>query len=258
MTPKLEGAGEIPALSLFTKIDPEQMCENARSSLARKLPLVDICKPHGATLCIAGGGPSLEDTYKEMKGYIGAVNGSLGFLMDRGVLPNACAVVDPGPQMADIVAADPRVRYFISSICHPSLFEKLKGCSVHLWHPSGQPGVLEAIEEVEDHPLLIGGGSTMGLRWMNLGFVCGFRSFHLHGMDSSFRGDATHAYADGTIRDRIIFDGRMSTPAFLQQVADFFQILDVFNEPIKVEVFGDGLLQDRWDVYRSENPEAFK
>jgi hypothetical protein len=191
-----------------------------------------------------------------MKGYVGAVNGSLAFLMDRGVLPDACAVVDPGPQMADIVTADPRVRYFIASICHPSLFEKLKNCSVHVWHPSGQLGVLEAIEEFEDKPLLIGGGSTMGLRWMNLAFVCGFRSFHLHGMDSSFRGDATHAYADGTLRDKIIQDGRLTTPAFMQQVSDFFRVIEVFPEPIKIEVFGDGLLQDHWGLMREEG--AFK
>src|SRR4051812_40768540 len=100
-----------PAVSFGTRVAPEGMCENVRSALGRNLPCVKLSRPHGATLSVAAGGPSLGDTYKDLTGYIGAVNGSLAFLMDKGVLPDACAVLDPGEQMADIVPADRRVRY---------------------------------------------------------------------------------------------------------------------------------------------------
>lgn len=237
--------------ALSTVTPPEQMCENARSSLSRGLPQLKLCRPHPTTLCVAAGGPSLADTYKDMSGYIAAVNGSLAFLMDRGVLPDACAVLDPGPQMADIVAADRRVRYLIASICDPSLFDKLKDCHLTIWHPSGQPGLRDLLDELQPDWLMIGGGSTMGVRWLDLGYVCGFRKFHLHGLDSSFRDGATHAYADPTKgRARLTIGGRETTPAFVQQVEDFFAVVSRLQSPQfgcdEIEVFGDGLLQDRW------------
>jgi len=248
---------EPPAIStLTTRVAPEVMLDQVRSSLSRDLPSVKLCKPHGATLCVAGGGPSLSDTYRELSGYIGAVNGSLAFLLDKGVVPDACAVLDPGPQMADIVPAEPRVRYFIASVCHPALFDKLisAGCAVHIWHPSGQPGLREFLDETGSEWLMIGGGTTVGVRWLDLGYVCGFRSFDLHGLDSSFRGAATHAYPDAASYDTMMVDGYRTKPAFLAQVHDFFAVMHRFScgdNPINVRMFGDGLLQGRWRTKNS-------
>ena len=43
---------------------------------------------------------------------------------------------------------------------------------------------------------MIGGGTSVGLRTIFLGYVLGYRTFHLHGNDASFRGLETHAYWD--------------------------------------------------------------
>jgi hypothetical protein len=233
------------------RVPPEIMCENMRSALSRGLPEVKVCKPHGTVLSVAGGGPSLDDTWPDLTGYIAAVNGSLQFLLDRGVVPNACAVLDPGDHMAGIVAADPRVRYFVASICHPSVFDKLKGCHVELWHPSGEPSLREALDEHGGDWLMIGGAGAMGVRWLDLGYVCGFRNFHLHGLDSSFRGNATHSYPDHQDgKDRIEVEGRVTRLNFLLQADEFMAVVERFKQPqfdpISIEVFGDGLLQDRW------------
>lgn len=233
---------------------PGRMLENMRSALARGLPEVAGCRRHGHTLSVAGGGPSLSDTAKQMTGFIASVNGSLGYLLDKGIVPHICGILDPGSHMPDVITADRRVRYYVASICDPKVFDKLKDCEVRLWHPTSVTGGTGLLELRGGDWLQIGGGSTMGLRWVNLGYILGFRTFHLHGLDSSFRGEATHAYAD---RDRtgdiLTVGGRRTRANFLEQVADFFDMLEIFAreaEPVTFEVFGDGLLQDRWKAYQ--------
>ena len=98
---------------------PDELHANIRSATARDLPKVSLCSPHDLELSIVGGGPSLEDTYKNLTGYVVAVNGSLAFLLDHGIVPQMCGVCDPSPHMADIIAADPRVTYFVATCVHP-------------------------------------------------------------------------------------------------------------------------------------------
>ena len=224
------------------------MLRNVRSALSRGLPTLQGCRAHEHVLSVAAGGPSLADTYQRLTGQIAAVNGSCGWLINRGVIPDLCAVMDPGEHMAGVIAADRRVRYFIASSCDPSVFDKLKDCDVTLWHPTGFPGVRQALPA---DTLMVGGGCTMGLRWLSLGYTLGFRRFDLHGMDSSFRGEATHAYKD---RERdgpiITIHGRQTRLNYFEQVTDFFDWLGRMKqpdmEPTEINVFGDGLLQDEW------------
>lgn len=244
------------------------MLANMRSALGRGLPEVKRCRAHGHTLSIAGGGPSLSDTYRDLDGCIAAVNGSLKFLLDREIKKGAsyfCGVLDAGEHIADMIVADKKVRYYVASICDPSVFEKLKDCPVVLWHPTAwsidATSRAEALlNELRPDWLAIGGGCTMGLRWLNLGYVLGFRKFDAHGLDSSFRGGSTHAYPDrADSKDRITIAGRETRPNFVAQVSDVFETVARFAEhdiePVSIKVRGDGLLQDEWKRYRAVHPE---
>lgn len=224
----------------------EQMLENVRSAVSRGLPGPARCLPHDHVMSVAAGGPSLSDTWKELDGVICAVNGSLNFLLERGVTPWAVGCFDPRAHMADTLG-DPRddVFYFLGSTCHPSVFEKFAGKQVICWHPLGMPGMMEAI----DGRAGIGGGTTMGLRWLTLGHYMGFRKFKAHGLDSSFRGRSTHAYPDW--RDNFDAQDLMGYPTslnFIKQVQDWFEMRAMFDalpeaDRVSVELFGDGLLQ---------------
>lgn len=243
---------------LTPSVSAEKMLDNMRVNLARGLKSLAVCRPHPTLMSVAAGGPSLDDTCKDLSGYIVAVNGSLKFLLDRGVIPHACAVLDPSDHIAAGLVADSRVRYYIASICDPSVFDKLKDCDVTIWHPT--PDSIGA--DCPEQPLSVGGGCTVGLRWLNLGYLLGFRRFHLHGLDSSFRGGSTHAYPDrADSKDRITIAGHETRPNFLAQVGDFFDVLARLSqsdiEPIEIEVFGDGLLQDEWKRHRSAHPNSF-
>jgi len=236
----------LSAAPVNTCVSDEQYAENIRSALSRGLPEIDPKKPHKHVMSIAAGGPSLEDTYKDLSGVVCAVNGSLSFLLSRGVKPWAVGVMDPRAHMADVVERVDGVFYFLASTCHPRLFDKLAGCNIGLWHPSGLPG-LEDILGPER--MMICGGTTMGLRWLNIGYFLGFRDFHAHGLDSSFRDGKTHAYPDHTdgVGHTQIY-GYPTRQNFIQQVQDWAKTKEMFSrmpqdEQPTIKLHGDGLLQ---------------
>lgn len=243
------GAGA--AARVLTMVPPkiatsdETMLEHVRSALGRNLPLPQLCRPHGHTMSVAGGGPSLAETYTELDGVIVTANAGLGFLLSKNITPWAVGLLDARPHIADLIEARPDVFYFVASTCHPRVFDKLKNSKVILWHPSGAPGISEALPR--DTPM-IGGGTTMGIRWLNLGHYMGFRKFEMHGLDSSYRGGQTHAYPDsrdgkaGTIE----INGYFTDNNFLTQCVDWFQMSELLHmdddRPL-VNFHGDGLLQ---------------
>lgn len=232
----------------------ETQLEQARHTFSLGLKEVKKCNAHSHVMNIVGGGPSLEDTYKELDGYIAAINGSLGFLKSKGILAHACGMVDPRPDMAQTIEALDGVRYYIASICHRSVFEKLANNHVTVWHPSGVPGLEELLIDRGFEWGMIGGGCSMGLRWIDIGYVLGFRKFKLFGMDSSFRDGKSHSYDD--IRSRtgtLTVDGFETRPEFLRQANNFIETLKRFDqddmEPTEIEVIGDGLLPHFWRKY---------
>jgi FkbM family methyltransferase len=263
VTPHPEGGGSVPVFnfSLVPAFEPEVLREQVRSALSRALPQVSLCAPHAYPLSVAAGGPSLEDTYKKLWGCIVAVNGSLSFLLQKGIIPDSCGVCDPSPHMADIVEAHPGVRYYLASVVHPALYDKLldAGCQVVQWHCGPMEGLNDILNSYAPNLITVGGGATMGLRWQSLGYVLGFREFHLHGLDSSFRGSATHAYPDHQDGGEFIeFDGFQTKPNFLGQMADFFGWINRLKQPdvdpVKFVMYGEGLLQKRFREWQLDNP----
>ena len=246
-----EDAGVISRILSSFKVDlcvsDEQLVENVKSALGRRLPLAGNFRPHKRIMSIAGGGPSLDDTYKDLRGEICAINGSLAYLLERNVNPWACGLLDPRPHISEFVIKGTRTIYFVASICDPCVFNKLAGEIVVLWHPGGMAGMSEILPEGTN---MIGGGCTMGLRWLNLGYNMGFREIHCHGFDSSFRKDKTHAYTDE--RDKILegleLHGYRTAMNFIEQIDDWFKTKSMFQSlPRKhrprIILHGDGLLQ---------------
>lgn len=270
LTTEAEGGGDSPLYYLTPATPPEKMLENMRVNIARGLPDVTAYRKHDLVMSIAGGGPSLADTYRDLEGWVCTINGSLQWVLDNveGDHSIACGVCDAGEHIKDMVPAVPGVRYYVASVCDPGLFDKLigAGCEVWLWHVS--PNSTEDAEGVErllsleyDEWLAVGGGCTMGLRWLNLGYLLGFRKFRLHGMDSSFRDGETHAYNDiAKVKGEIEMGGRHTKVSYVAQVHDFAEMLEYMwdTDPmIDLKVFGDGLLQDEWRAFKEANPDAF-
>jgi len=148
-------------------------------------------------MVIVGGGPSLRTVKALEPGRIVALNGVHDYLLAKGVKPWGMVICDPREDNARFVRnPQPGVLYFIASQCHPAVFDALEGFDVVLWNN----GTLDAItppvlnEIYGRSTTIVGGGTTVGMRALELGWVMGFRSFHLYGMDSCLSGDVHHAY----------------------------------------------------------------
>lgn len=260
------GVGQKPTPFPFKLIPahkPDEMLENVRYAMSLSLPDVQACAPHDGVMSIAGGGPSLQDTWHQLDGYVAAVNGSLAYLIEKGVTPQMCGVCDPRPHLADVVEAVPGVVYFLASCVHRAVYDKLlaAGCKIHVWHLhpiEGQDALLRRFYKDKGW-VQIPGGSTMGTRWLTLGYHLGFRKFAVHGLDSSFRGKSSHAYPDRQdTKEWMTFDGYQTRPNFLGQVTDFIGLMEDAREggvdPIEIKMFGDGLLQFHYAHWLKKNP----
>jgi hypothetical protein len=217
---------------------------NAGGAIERGLPQVRLCRSHSITAAIAGGGPSLRATYPALDGLTFACNGAHDFLIDCGVVPYACVAMDPGQHMADVITPRAGVFYFVASTCHPALFDRLDGYDVGLWHPSGVPA-LDALYAAKGL-LTVAGGSSVGVRAIDLCYTLGFRRFALHGLDSSY-SENTHAYPDASHHEvtQLQLGEYRTSRAMIEQVHDFFERRDKWTGATIV-MHGDGLLQDEF------------
>lgn len=233
--------------------DTNMVLAHMRSSLKRGLIEMEPRPANKRTLTIIAGGPSLRNTIADAHYPMAAVNGSLAYLLARDQVPDMCGLLDPRPHLADEVALSRQTTYFVASMCHPKVFDKLAGHHVRLWHAGGDPEVAKlAAEHLRP---TVPGGSTMGLRWIDLGVALGYRDFDLHGFDSSFvarvneqKTIATHAYdhfTDNPDASLVTYvEGYPTSLNFIHQVRDFFQRLPVWEQAgVKLRVHGEGLLQ---------------
>ena len=144
----------------------------------------------------------------------------------------------------------------MASCVHPSVFDKLKGQNVVVWHSDNDI-------YKPDNKFLVGGGCTVGTRAMILSYLLGFRDIHLFGMDSCYNDSEHHAYSqDLNDNDRVVtlnVVGREFKCAVWMagQAQDFKSILSNFGHLFDIEVYGDGLLKAILDearkIYKEQN-----
>ena len=248
---------------------PAVMVAQARRNLERELPLFIEQEAHPAHVCIVGGAPSLADTLPALRFHQGrghlvaALNGTHDWLIERGIVPDMHIMLDARPENADFVRKPQRgVTYLIAAQCHPDVFDALEGRDVFMW-VADVPGMREMAEQVDKPIGLIGGGSTVGLKAMAIFYLWGFRAMSLFGMDSCYRQDAHHAYAqalnDGERRIDTIIHGKRfwCSPWMLAQADDFEHDARRYLElGVTLKAYGSGLIQTLLDVIQREKVNA--
>ena len=254
-TPVANSLGGVPALPVpfvgsGCVASRETVRANIQGALGRGLPELTPFEFHDREMSVVGGGPSLEDTWDTITGsWIACVNRAHEYLIERGVVPHFCGLLDPQPILADQITPHEDVTYLVASMCDPSVFDKLKGHRVKLWH-AGQGEHIPITDLLPDGSVVHAGGSTVALRMVELGHFLGFRRFHFYGMDSSFRGDKHHAYSyhDYETDARMQIQGYDTTTAMLVQISDISRRLPIWDEMgiQEMTVHGGGLFQHLW------------
>ncbi len=242
--------------------DPKGAVEQMRENCQRDFPWFVGMAETGRDYVPICGGPSLRTRLSAVKarqmrgGIVTACNGAVKYLFSRGIEPEMACFVDQSDEVLHFIPDLPHDPIFlVASICHPKVFDRLEGRRVIVWHPDiGEPEQNAILDLYPHKPAsLIGGGNTIGMRMLNIGYALGFRRFHFYGLDSSFTGDDDHAYRkpDGYYeRDRIeaVFQGKKYYGAswMIQQGGEF---MDIFyplfvSKGCKIMVHGEGLIPD--------------
>jgi hypothetical protein len=231
----------------------------------------EMVPPHDGRVILACYGPSLKDTWEDIKlekeqrgGVLVTVSGAHDFLLERGVVPDYHLECDPRPHKAKVIAkGHPDVKYYIASCCHPDLLARLHGCDVTLWHMASSIESMEGIKDIEPEAMFVPGGGNAGLRAWPLFYILGYRNFSIYGMDYSFADDGEqHASAHFGNKQQVLDvmtpDGRwFKTSAVLVCYKDhFFQAWDQHMSDCQIELHGDGLLQHICSLHQANQTEA--
>ena len=160
---------------------------------------------NGKKLIIVCYGPSLRDTWKQIKAQqketgaeIVSVSGAHDFLRKHGIKPDWHVECDPRPHKSDMIKKIRKgVQYLMASCCHPTFLKRIvdEGGDLTLWHLFNGPETFKVRDmPSERDDALIPGGGSVALRTMVLFYFMGYRNFTVHGFDCSYGADgATHA-----------------------------------------------------------------
>ncbi len=204
---------------------------------------------HSGSISVCGNGPSLREEYPlSYDGPIAALNGAWKALAVKGVTPDYIIVHDPAPEnIAWFDDAPDSPTYLLASRVHPSIFDRLAGKKVVLWHIHGE------FEAEAGATTMIGGGFTIGCRGLNLLNMMGFTHFDCYGYDSCYaltgENHATPQSWNITAPQPYQVDDRMfiAEPWMAAQVQEFLIQIESNRFNYTVCVKGDGYLKAALD-----------
>ena len=256
----------IPEIICGVNEDKDKIRSNIKKNIKRGLPQVE---PHETQwdkiVGIALGGPTLKDTFpdlleKRKNGMpVITVNGSHRYCITGGLTPSAMVMLDSREfNNRFVYPLVPECKYFISSQCHPSVFENLKDNDTWIWHCAGDDNfdLLKEVYGEKYYPIM--GGATIALRAVHLLRMLGFHKFEMYGFDSCIIGEH-HAYEQPENDDEEILDVIVSekefrcTAAHYHQAKEFVDMISKTGEHYDLAVHGDGLIS-----HIIKNPDSLK
>jgi len=233
--------------------DDETLFCNMEATVARGYQEVLKQEPaKEGIVALVASGPSVRgqlDVIKEMRQGgipIVAVKDAHDWLIGEGVIPDFALAIDPQEHRWNCFKAKhEEVTYMVASQCHAAMFDHLSGHKVVIWHPYVMKG-----QTRPKNRMLIGGGTTSGLRAISLFYVLGYRHFALFGFDSCLEdgvlrvnGDLPKAH-DEVSEVRIDPNGKSyyCVPSMALQ-AEHFQTYYEWLPDAQFYGFGEGLIQ---------------
>jgi uncharacterized Rossmann fold enzyme len=195
-------------------------------------------------------GPSLKDTWHLIKRPIVSVSGAHDFLVERGVVPDYHIDCDPRAHKAKMCQPQKAVTYLMATVCHPDWWPKLAGHNVRLWHLINGNDLETVAWVLQNDPkgvdCMISGGSSVGMRAMEVMAALGFRRFKFHGMDCSYLTDRHAGPHLGKNQDKIFVKAGdrvfQTTRQMLEAAIEMEEFIK--TQDAELAFFGDGLMQE--------------
>lgn len=200
---------------------------------------------------IVGGGPSLANDGWRIRGYqlsgavVFATNNTYRYLKEQGITPDCHVMHDAREANLEFVPAEGPCYY--ASQCHPTVLDAA-GSRLICWHPYSE-SCLEVLGDNPTGPIMVAGGSTVGLNAIALAYILGHRHFMLFGFDSSYSGGGHHAYAQKLNDGELILEVQaygetfQAAPWMIQQAEQFCALArQLIQLGCTFSVSGEGLL----------------
>ena len=245
----------IPEIICTINEDKDKIRDNIRKNIQRGLPQVQPYETQWEKIvCLALGGPTLKETFPNLleKRHDGipviTVNGSYKYCIDNGLEPSAMIMLDSrefNNRFVKPLRKD--CKYFISSQCHPSVFDVLEDYQVWIWHVAGDENYDLLQEQYGEEYFPVMGGATVALRAVHLLRMLGFHKFEMFGFDSCVIGEH-HAYEQPENDDEGVIDVTVSgkefrcTAAHYHQAKEFVDMISKTGEHYDLAVHGNGLI----------------
>jgi len=234
-------------------------------AIGHKFPRLAQVSVANKIISLIGYGPSLVDTWKDIQRPIMTMSGAHDFLIGKGVIPDFHCETDPRKHKVRMLTPHSGVTYLMASVCHPEMWEKLKGFNVALWHAVSGPWTVDWVKKYDPDTLLVSGGSCMGLVAIHLAGCLGFNHFELHGYDGSYRDKKRHAgphqgHLHGMIDTKIWGNWYKTSRIMensnveLQNLFNWFPVFGVFHGEGRNQKFAE--LSDLPNVALNATPKA--
>lgn len=181
------------SLQVKTKncVPDEQIMDQVKHTQSLGLNWVQECQPHENKAVFVSAGPSWKDHIPEIRerydagDHIYCVKHSHDGLLDAGVVPYGCFLLDPRDHVKDFVEnPHPEVRYIAASMCHPTTIRQLMDHDAKIWLYHALVGAGE--DKVANKGLMVPGGSCSATRGLVVLRLMGYRNMDLYGYDSCF------------------------------------------------------------------------
>jgi len=246
----------------------KEMNRNTSKTLKRGYEGIQgLIEKSSGDVSIVGSGPSIKDSYKELKGDVFAINSAIGFLLDKGIVPKWAMLWDASPLVAQFARPHKGISYLVAARCHPSVFRRLKNQKIYSWFAGGDHNINEYMIEKQLYDPVVNGGSAGVTRAMYLATALGYSHLHIFGGDSSYNDDG-ETHINGSLveeKDIIVWIGKeegkqafRTTPEWCSQVNEFRDIYHLFSHPlmnINIDSYGEGMLQRMCDLMEARKTE---
>jgi hypothetical protein len=250
---------------------------NTNVDLINRWGIIAQCPPNTEHAIIVSGGPSTD--YAEVKrvqestgGTVMCVKHSYNKLLEAGIQPYACVILDPrdiagtsthGIRRKSLFkSVDSRTLFLLASMTDPSVTKYLmrKTKNVYGWHAYSQ-AVKDKVSKqgeikiedglnIDEDTVFVTGGTCAATRTIGLMHIWGFRTFHLFGFDSSLPEEPTKKMKKERIEgDRPKYikvetnDVNFWTTGELLALAqDMEKMFNDMNIEMRMYVYGEGTL----------------
>ena len=261
----------IPMLVVCNTSD-EDLAANVYANTKLDLHWIKPLDVHNGVAIMLGGGASIEGDVEKIRelqadnAIVFAMNGASRWAAGNGIYVDYQVIADAKAETSTLV--DPLAQnYLLASQVHPeTMAAVLEYALPDLWHlETGNVEKSFAPKDKYGGYALIGGGASVGNSAMCVAFTLGFRELHIFGYDSSHKDDRSHAYPQ-PMNDKIPcvnveWGGKTyKSSVAMKAQAEKFQLTAQALEQmdVKINLYGDGLLQTMWNTVPSNLSEQEK